>query len=221
LIEPLPIIGVACANTFNPASDWGTCGRSYPEASDVALTATASAGSTLAGWEGACVGVAACNLDMNAARAVSAVFRPSATAGSGGTRPVIGAARESAKRWREGARLVQISASRKPPLGTVFSFSLNEQASVTFRFTRAARGRIVDHRCVRATRKNKGDEACKRSVTAGTLGFRGRQGVNRVRFQGRLGRSRRLRPGRYTLVIEADNPAGRSAPTRLAFAIVR
>lgn len=107
--------------------------------------------------------------------------------------------RQSAPRWRQGSRLATISRA-KAPIGTTFSFSLSDQATVTFSFTRRAGAR---------------------TVTAGTLTFTGHAGTNKVAFQGRVSPRRKLRPGRYTLVITATDPAGaRSAPKSLSFTIV-
>jgi hypothetical protein len=59
-------------------------------------------------------------------------------------------------------------------------------------------------------------------VTAGRLTFTGHSGTNRVAFQGRVSRAKKLKPGHYTLVITATNSAGgRSAPRSLTFTIVR
>jgi hypothetical protein len=59
-------------------------------------------------------------------------------------------------------------------------------------------------------------------VTAGTLTFAGHSGTNKVVFQGSISRSKKLNPGRYTLVIVAMNSAGqRSAPRKLSFTIVK
>ena len=115
-------------------------------------------------------------------------------------RPVVQHARQSATRWREGNRLARISRA-KTPTGTTFSFSLNEQATVTFSFTR---------------------RVGRRTVTAGRLTFTGHSGTNKVAFQGRISPVKKLRPGRYTLVITATNSAGaRSAPKSLSFTIVK
>jgi hypothetical protein len=57
-------------------------------------------------------------------------------------------------------------------------------------------------------------------VTAGTLSFTGHTGTDKIIFQGRLSRTKKLKPGRYTLVIEATNSTGHSAPARLTFTIV-
>ena len=48
--------------------------------------------------------------------------------------PSVRNARQSAMRWREGNQLAHISRG-KTPTGTTFSFSLNEQATVSFSFT--------------------------------------------------------------------------------------
>jgi N-acetylneuraminic acid mutarotase len=135
--------------------------------------------------------------------------------------PTITHAHQSAATWREGNKLAQISHKRKVPVGTTFSFTLNEQASVTFNFTRHALGRKAGRRCVAQTRKNRKLKRCQRAVSAGTLKLTGHKGANKVVFQGRLSRSKKLAPGLYTLVIEATDSAGHSAPARLKFTIVK
>ena len=120
--------------------------------------------------------------------------------------PVISRLRQSHRRWRKGhgpARVSALAARRKrkaPPLGTTFSFKMNESAKVTFKFTRR-RGR---HR-----------------VNVGKLTFAGHTGRNRVRFQGRLARHRKLHPGRYKLTATASVEGLRSKPKSLRFTIVR
>lgn len=55
---------------------------------------------------------------------------------------VVSSATEMTKIWREGNQLAQISKKKKrPPVGTTFSFTLNEQASVSFTFTQRVDGR--------------------------------------------------------------------------------
>jgi len=112
--------------------------------------------------------------------------------------PAVQHARQSTTRWREGNRLARISRA-KTPTGTTFWFSLNEPATVTFSFTERVSG----------------------TVTAGTLTFKGHSGTNKVAFQGRISPVKKLKPGRYTVVITATNAAGvRSAPKSLSFTIV-
>jgi hypothetical protein len=99
-----------------------------------------------------------------------------------------------------GNRLATVSRA-KTPIGKTFSFSLNDQATVTFSFTRRVSGR---------------------TVTAGKLTFAGHAGTNKVAFQGRVSAKKKLKPGRYTLVITAADSAGtRSAPKSLSFTIVK
>jgi uncharacterized delta-60 repeat protein len=123
-------------------------------------------------------------------------------------------------RWRRGNALPHVAHKRRPPVGTTFGFTLNEAARVTFAFTQTLPGRRVGRRCVAQTKRNKHKRRCSRTLTAGTLTFAGHAGANKVRFQGRLSRSKRLKPGRYTLIITATNAAGQRATARLTFTIV-
>jgi hypothetical protein len=135
-------------------------------------------------------------------------------------RPVVSAVRESHSLWREGGKLTRISR-KTVPVGTTFSFALNERAMVTFAFTQQASGRKVGGRCVAETKANRHTSACQRAVTRGTLTFAGHPGTNRIAFQGRLSATRKLRPGTYALVVMASTAAGHAAPARLTFTIIR
>ncbi len=140
--------------------------------------------------------------------------------------PIVTGAHQSTSRWREGNKLAQIAGKRhrkhkKPPVGTTFSFVLNEQATVTFSFTQRVSGRKVGRNCVAETRKNRKRKTCKRTVTPGTL-LNWRAGPNKVVFQGRISHHKKLKPGHYTLVITATNAAGqKSAGQKLTFTIVK
>jgi hypothetical protein len=136
--------------------------------------------------------------------------------------PTIESAAETNSIWREGNRLAQIGRKKKPPVGTVFSFKLNEQASVSFAFTQRVSGRKVRGKCVAPRKANRHKPSCKRTVNQGTFTFTGHSGVNRVAFQGRISRSKKLGLGSYALLIAATNSAGqRSQPESLSFTIVR
>jgi endoglucanase len=58
----------------------GDCSESYPSGTSVTLTASPAAGSSFAGWTGACAGTGACNVSMTAARSVTATFNTTAPA---------------------------------------------------------------------------------------------------------------------------------------------
>jgi hypothetical protein len=138
--------------------------------------------------------------------------------------PIVSSATQSASKWREGNALARITANKnakkKLPLGTTFSFSLNEPAAVTFTFTQAAAGRRVGNRCIAQTNKNKKKRRCTRNVVAGTLAFSAHAGGNKVRFQGPISKRRKLSPGSYTLLISATASGKQSARTTLHFTIV-
>ena len=108
------------------------------------------------------------------------------------------------------------------PIGTTFSFSVNESARVNFVFTQMVDGRKVKGKCIGQTRQNRESRSCKRAVTRGTLSFDAAPGRNNLFFQGRVSRQSSLRPGRYLVTITAVTAAGeRSSPTSLAFTIVK
>ena len=136
--------------------------------------------------------------------------------------PTVANAAQSNSTWSEGNKLATFSRKKKPPVGTTFSFILNEQARVSFAFTQQVGGRKVKGKCVAQTKKNRHKPSCKRTVTRGTLSFTGHGGRNKVSFQGRISASKKLPLGRYKLVIFATNAAGqRSSPKSLSFTIVK
>ncbi len=128
------------------------------------------------------------------------------------------AVRQSNQRWRE-------TKSRKhtAPVGTTFSFILNHRATIKLAFTQALGGIKVNGKCVSQTRKNRRQRSCRLTVTRGTLAWTGRAGTNRHSFHGRVSGSNRLiRPGRYTVIITARDPAGKhSKPQQLTFTIAK
>ncbi len=128
------------------------------------------------------------------------------------TPPSVTSVRQSNTKWRRGNKLAKISKKpkRPPPIGTIFSFALNEPAKVSFAFNQKVGGRKVKGKCVAQTKKNRRKPSCRRTVTQGTLSFAGHTGINKVAFQGRVSASRKLAPGSYTLVIIAVNAAGQS-----------
>ena len=141
--------------------------------------------------------------------------------------PALTSASQSARRWREGKALARLSSAHarrkgrhRLPVGTTFSFRLSEAATVTLSFTEHLAGRRVGHRCAPLTRTDRRRRGCPRAVTVGMLRLAGHGGLDKVRFDGRLSRSKRLRPGRYTVTIEASTRGGHSKPANLSFTIV-
>lgn len=136
--------------------------------------------------------------------------------------PQLSHVSQSRHKWREGHALVTIAKRRlRPPKGTTFRFTVNEPARVTLSFTQRPSGRRSGGKCVAKTRHNASRPRCHRTVTRATLTLSAHAGRDRVRFQGRISRKRKLNPGTYTVVIIATNAVGeRSGPHRLTFTIV-
>jgi trimeric autotransporter adhesin len=137
--------------------------------------------------------------------------------------PVVKGVRQSHDVWRRGNELATFARVRAPkiPVGTTFSFILGQAARVSFNFTQEPAGRKVGKHCVAPAARNRRRPNCTRSVNAGILVFTGHAGTNQVFFEGVLSRRKKLRPGRYTLIIVASIAGRRSRPQRLSFAIVR
>ncbi len=134
--------------------------------------------------------------------------------------PILTGLSETAKTWREGTALAAISKKKKTlPLGTTFSFTLNESATVTFTFTERVSGRKVGTKCVAQTNKNEHKHRCTRTVTAGTLAFSADAGTNKVRFEGLISKHRKLKPGSYTVLVSATASGKLSASSALRFTI--
>jgi streptogramin lyase len=140
--------------------------------------------------------------------------------------PTVTGAAETTRVFRDGPAIATISARRGrhghslPPVGTTFTFTLNEPATVTLTFTQPFPGRTVGRTCVAKNRRNKHHRACVRNVTIGVVTLAGHPGRNTITFAGRLSARASLRPGRYTALIGATNAGGvHSAPAVLHFTI--
>jgi DNA-binding beta-propeller fold protein YncE len=166
---------------------------------------------------------ASCN-GSSAATVSQAITVPAPPPVSTPVAPTISGLGQSAKTWRDGSALAAISATKKgkkPPLGTTFTFTLNEAASVTFAFTEPTSGRKVGKTCVAQTSRNKRKRRCTRTVTVGTLTFSARTGTSKVRFDGVISKHSKLKPGSYTLLVTATASGKRSATRTLHFTIAR
>ena len=148
------------------------------------------------------------------------VTTPAGTAPTS-TPPTVTDLTQSNTVWREGNKLAVVSRKHRPPVGTTFSFSLNEQASVSSAFTQQVGGRKVKGKCIAQTSRNRRERACRLTLVRATGLFTDHAGTNKVSFQGRVTATTKLKPGSYTLVIVATNEAGQhSAAKQLSFTIV-
>jgi hypothetical protein len=130
--------------------------------------------------------------------------------------PALSHVGESHSTWRESRR----HGPSGQPVGTSFSFTLNESARVIFTFQQQLTGRKVKGHCVAQTSANRSRRACKLVVTRASLTLSGHRGTNKLSFHGRLSRTKALIPGRYTLLISASNGARqRSNVAHLSFSI--
>jgi hypothetical protein len=140
--------------------------------------------------------------------------------------PALSGLGETANRWREGNALAQNSSKKsskkkKPPVGTTFSFNLNEAAIVTLQFTETTAGRGSGKTCVAQTKKNQSKHRCTRTIVAGTLTLSGYARANKVTFDGLLSNHNKLQPGSYTLTATATASGEHSTPATLHFTIVK
>jgi hypothetical protein len=136
----------------------------------------------------------------------------------------VTSAAQSHDKWKDGNALAVISKHHKakgPPVGTTFTFSLNESAAITMTFTDQVKGRTVGGKCVAATHANKHKPSCSLTRTAGTLSFTGHSGTNTVVFDGRVSATDKLKPGSYTVAIGATSSSLTATPSSLSFTIAK
>lgn len=116
--------------------------------------------------------------------------------------------------------LTATTAARRRKRSTVFSFRLDQAATVAIVIERLQAGRLVGRGCKPDRHSLRGQHRCLRAVTVATLRRSAHAGRNRVTFTGRIGR-RTLSPGRYSAVFTATDGAGSSRAEALPFRIVK
>lgn len=136
-------------------------------------------------------------------------------------KPAVSALRLSRTTFARGRKLATIT--RKHPVGTTISFSVSVQSSTTFSFAKRTKGFKAGKRCVaRRPKHSKGKpKRCTRFVGSGSLRFSTAAGSHKVHFEGALSRRKRLKPGRYRLTVVSSNSAGKSAPKRANFTLLK
>jgi hypothetical protein len=135
-------------------------------------------------------------------------------------KPSLGSIKASHKTFRTGNKLASIAkAKKKPPVGTTFSFVLNTTATLKLSFAEQLKGRKVKHKCEAPSKRNAHDHSCKLSQGVGSLTLSGHAGTDKVSFQGRLSKHKKLKAGTYTLTISATNASGKSRSRSVTFTI--
>jgi hypothetical protein len=110
------------------------------------------------------------------------------------------------------------SASKGVPRGTVFSYTLNQDAAVTVEMKRVKAGRLVGKKCKRRTKANAKKKKC--DLTEHKLFRKGREGKNSLPYSGRV-KGKALRPGAHVAVFTAKAPGGKPRSDSVGFRIVR
>jgi hypothetical protein len=107
------------------------------------------------------------------------------------------------------------------PVGTTFSFTLDQAATVTLKFTHTGRGRKVSGKCVARSARNALKPVCTRPVSDGSLRVQARSGSSKLHFEGKVSRLVKLKPGSYAVAITATGAAGTvSVPKTLRFTVI-
>lgn len=152
-------------------------------------------------------------------RTITIVAAPTTTSA-----PTLTAVSETHKKWRESSKPRTATGRQKqkpPPVGTSFSFTVDQATGVTFAFSRASSGRKIKGKCRPATRDNHKHPACHSIRLEGTLTDAVGAGRHTISFRGRIGK-RKLPLGAYTLRLTATNShKQRSRTAMLKFAVVK
>lgn len=126
---------------------------------------------------------------------------------------------QSHTRWREHGEHVT-KKQRHRPIGTTFSFRLNQKAKTTLTITTRKPGRRVKHHCAPKTHENRHARHCTRTVTAGRLHHTGHRGRNTIHFAGKLPHHHTLRPGTYHARLTARAHQHKATSRRLTFKVL-
>jgi hypothetical protein len=152
---------------------------------------------------------------------------PPGGGGGGGTptpKPAVQGLSLSRTTFAQGSRLATISRKRRGhKVGTTISFTVSVQSSTRLSFAQRTRGFRSGKRCVAHRPKgHRKAKRCTRYVKRGSLpAFTTAAGSHKVHFEGRLGRKKRLKPGRYRLSVVSSNSSGKSPAKRASFRLLR
>jgi hypothetical protein len=188
----------------------------------------------------ACTGTVANGSKLDTSALGTFTFTVAATANDGATatatatytvkpapppKPSVGSIKASHKTFADGNKLATIAKKHKqpkpPPIGTTFTFKLNTAATLKLSFAQQLKGRKVKRKCVAQTKHNQHDRSCKLSKSDGTITLNGRPGTDKISFQGRVSKHKKLGAGTYTLTITATNSSGKSRGRSVTFTIAK
>jgi hypothetical protein len=133
--------------------------------------------------------------------------------------PVVSAFSVSPQRFRVGRKRTHAVIARAA-IGTTFSYTLSTAATVQIALEHRLRGRLVGDTCVRGRRSLSKHPRCVRFRPMGVIQRNGLAGDNKVRFTGRLVRTRPFPLGTYRATIVATAGGASSAPRSVVFRIV-
>ncbi len=109
--------------------------------------------------------------------------------------------------------------ARRHKRGTVFSFTLDQTATVAVQIQRIGTGRRAHRTCKAARRRLRHSPKCTIYTTVATLTRSGHAGLNKLPFTGRIA-GKALNPGRYRALFSVNDAAGASKAQGIAFTIV-
>jgi hypothetical protein len=112
------------------------------------------------------------------------------------------------------------TAAKRHKQGTVFSFQLQQSATVQVALQARTPGRRVGRGCRAASRRLRNRPRCTQAITIATLTRSAHVGLNKVAFSGRIA-GKALKPGRYQAVFTAIDSARSAPPSTLSFTVVK
>jgi hypothetical protein len=133
------------------------------------------------------------------------------------TAPTISRLKLSDKSFKVGSQLATFSRKhrKRTPVGTTITFKVSENSTSTFTFAYRAKGFKSGRHCV--ARKPHGKRKPKRCTrVAGRIKHATAAGTRKLEFEGRFSRHKKLKPGRYKLILMATDAAGNKSKAKTA-----
>ena len=116
--------------------------------------------------------------------------------------------------------LTATASADRHPKGTTFKYTLSEAATVKIAVSQRLPGRRRGRACVPPSAKLRHARMCTRTVARGVLIRASHQGLNSVRFSGRIGATP-LKPGQYEATLTATDANNHSSrPQTRTFRVV-